>query len=255
MRTFVIVLLGTAILSFTPPTYAGIRPSFGLDHCTWHATHIVVATEGDKIDGRLTILESWRGDLRPGEVISVPELASFKSQSSREIKTGPFAIKSDEPKRYVTGSRMILFLKKKAGAPETSTNRENKSQTSDQWEPASREGINVSVLWIEGDQSFAFIQLMNPGDSILTYYRGSEKEICDRAFEVMHLQETENAAVAIEDESRRAEALVPFALSDLYYVRDLAFAELQKCGKAALPALRRMPSDQTVLKVDHAPRE
>jgi hypothetical protein len=149
---------------------------------------------------------------------------------------------------------MILFVKKKAEAPETSTNHENKSQTSDQWEPASREGISVSVLWIEADQSFAFIQVMNPGDSILTYYRDSEKEIRDRVFEVMHLQETENAAVAIENESRRAEALVPFALSDLYYALDLAFAELQKCEKAALPALRRMPSDQTVLKVDHAPR-
>ena len=248
MRAFVVVFLVAALLSFTPITYAGIRPSFGLDHCTWHATHVVVATEGDKIDGRLIVLESWRGDLRPGEVISIPELASFKSQSSREIKTGPFAIKSDEPKRYVTSSRMILFLKKKAEAPETSTNLEDKSRASDQWEPASREGINVSVLWIEGDHAFAFIQVMNPGDSILTYYRDSEKEIRDRAFEVMHLQETENAAVAIEDESRRAEALVAFALSDLYYARDLAFAELQKCGKAALPVLRRMLRDQTILK-------
>jgi len=63
--------------------------------------------EGDKIDGKLTVLESWRGDLRPGEFISIPELASFKSPSSREIKTGMFDVKSDEPKRYVTGSQMI----------------------------------------------------------------------------------------------------------------------------------------------------
>ena len=249
MRTFLVVFLVATLLSFTPRMHAGIRPSFGLDHCTWYATHIVIATEGDEIDGRLTVLESWRGNLRPGEVISIPELASFKTQSSREIKTGPFAIKSDEPKRYVTGSRMILFLKKKAEAPEISTNSANKTQTSDQWEPASREGINVSVLWVEGDQSFAFIQVMNPGDSILTHYRDSEKEIRDRAFEVMHLQETENAAIAIQDESKRAEVLVPFALSDLYYARDLAFAELQKCSKAALPVLRRMLGDETLLKV------
>ncbi len=249
MRTLVVVFLVVALLSLTPFTFAGIRPSFSLDHCTWNGTHIVVATEGDEIDGRLTVLESWKGELRPGEVISIPSLASFKSQSSREIKTGPFAVKSNEPKRYVTGSRMILFLKKKAEVPETSTDLENKSQTSDQWEPASREGINVSVLWIEGDQSFAFIQVMNPGDSILTHYRDSEKEIRDRAFEVMHLQATEIAAVGIEDESRRAEALVPFALSDFYYARDLAFAELQKCGKPALPVLRRMLGDDTALNV------
>ena len=250
MRTFVIGFLVGLLLSFTPRTYAKIRPSFGIDDCTWHATHIVVATEGDKIDGRLTVLESWRGDLRPGDVISIPELTSFKPQSSQEIKTDMLGIKSDAPKSYVTGSRMILFLKKKDQSPEKSTNSANKSQRSDHWAPASWwQSINVSVLWIEGDQSFAFIQVMNPGDSILTYYPDSEKEIRDRAFEVMHLQETENAAVAIEDESRRAEALAPFALSELYYARDLAFAELQKCGKSAAPVLRRMLSDQTVLKV------
>jgi hypothetical protein len=209
----------------------------------------VIATEGEEIDGKLTVLESWRGDLRPGVAISIPELASFKSKSSREIKTDTFGLKSDEPKRYVTGSRMILFLKKKDQSSETSTNSPNNSQTSDHWDPAAREGINVSVLWIEVDQCFAFIQVMNPGDSILTHYEFSEKEIRDRAFEVMHLQETENAAVSIENESMRAEALAPFALSQLYYARDLAFAELQKCGKAALPVLRRMLGDQTFLKV------
>src|SRR5262249_30551798 len=30
--------------------------------------------------------------------------------------------------------------------------------------------------------------------------------------------------------------------------RDLAFSELKKCGKAALPVLRRMLSDETILK-------
>ena len=250
MRTLIAVVLVAASLPFTLRTYAGIRPSFSLDHCTWHATHIVVTTEGDKIDGKLTVLESWRGDLRPGEVISISELASFKSRSFREIKTSPlmFDARSDEPKKYVTGSRMILFLKKKDQSPDKSPIRANNSQPLDQWEPASQ-NINVSVLWIEGDQSFAFIQVMNPGDSILTYYRDSEKEIRDQAFEVMHLQEKENAALAIEDESRRAEALAPFASSELYYARDRALAELQKCGKAGLPVLQRMLGDQTILKV------
>jgi hypothetical protein len=249
MGTFVVVFFVALLVSFTPRTYAGIRPSFGLDHCSWHATHIVIATEGQVIDGKLTVLESWRGDLRPGGIIFVPELASFKSKFSREIKTEMFGMKSDEPKRYVTGSRMILFLKKKDQVQQISSNSPNNSQTSDQWDPAASGGMNVSVLWIERDQSFAFIQVMNPGDSILTGYEDSEKEIRDRAFEVMHLQETENAAAAIDDESKRAEALAPFALSELYYARDLAFAELQTCGRTGLPVLRRMLGDQSFLKV------
>jgi hypothetical protein len=64
----------------------------------------------------------------------------------------------------------------------------------------------------------------------------------------MHLRETEETVLSIQDQSTRAQALEPFALSDLYYARDLAFAELQKCGKSALPVLRRMLSDQTILK-------
>lgn len=107
-----------AVLLFTPRIYAGIRPSFGLNHCAWHATHIVVASEGDEIDGRLTVLESWKGDLQPGELVSIPQLASFKSQPSREVKTSPLGLAIERsmnyitPKEYVTGSRMILFLKK-----------------------------------------------------------------------------------------------------------------------------------------------
>jgi hypothetical protein len=245
MKNLIIVSL-IAVLLFTIHAEAGIRPSFVLDYCTWHATHIVIATEGDEIDGKLTVLESWKGDLQPGEVVSIPELAIFKPQSSREVKRGIFG--SEKPKKYVTGSRMILFLRKLDRPVETLNEPVDKSHGSDRWEPASRQGMNVSVLWIEGGQSFAFIQVMNPGDSILTYYDDSEREIIDQAFEVLHLQERVNSSVAIQDESKRAEALAQFALSESYYARDVAFAELQKCRKAALPVLRKMLGDQTILK-------
>jgi hypothetical protein len=256
VRIFVVLFLVAMVCA--PHANAAIRPSFNLDFCTWNATHIVVATEGDEIDGRLTVLESWKGDLRSGDVVAIPELASFKSKSSRELKSGILGLTSYEPKKYVTGSRMILFLKKKEPSSEPSNNNTKISQAPDRWEPASQDGFNVSVLWIEGDQAFAFVQLMNPGPSLLTNYElylpsgpagGSEKQIRDRAFDVMRIQETANAAVAMQDESKRAEALVPFALSELYYARNLAFAELQKCGKAALPVLRTMLGDQTFLKL------
>src|SRR6266508_1230362 len=67
------------------PVSAGIRPSFGIEVCSWNATHIVVATEGKTIDGVFRVLESWRGDLNPGDTIKIPELASFKPRSSRAV--------------------------------------------------------------------------------------------------------------------------------------------------------------------------
>ena len=62
------------VLLLVLQTNAGIRPSFNLDYCTWQATHIVIATEGDEIDGTLTVVDSWKGDLRPGEAVSIPDL-------------------------------------------------------------------------------------------------------------------------------------------------------------------------------------
>ncbi|MGD2114647.1 MAG: hypothetical protein PVG07_06335, partial [Acidobacteriota bacterium] len=56
-------LLAFCTLLLAPSAGAGIRPSFHLDLVAWEATHVVVATEGPEIDGELTVLESWRGDL------------------------------------------------------------------------------------------------------------------------------------------------------------------------------------------------
>ena len=60
-------LVGGSIVSAAPAAWAFYLPSFNLDESAWHATHIVVVSEGQKIDGELRVLESWHGDLRRGE--------------------------------------------------------------------------------------------------------------------------------------------------------------------------------------------
>ncbi len=57
-----LLLLGV----FASSASAAIRPSFYLDYSVWKATHIVLATEGDSIDGRLRVIESWKGNLEAG---------------------------------------------------------------------------------------------------------------------------------------------------------------------------------------------
>ena len=237
------------VLLLVPRTYAGIRPSFNLDYCTWQATHIIIATEGDEIDGILTVLDSWKGDLRPGEAISIPDLASFKSPSSREVKKGFFGDKSDDPPKYVSGSRMILFLKEKERSAAIAHTASGDVPVERQWEPASGEGITWSVLWLEDKQPFAFIQIMNPGPSLLTSYGESEQKVRERASAVMRIRQELNEAVAIKDQHMRAEALESFTTSGLYYARDLAFVELQTCGPGALPVLRKMLKDPTLLNL------
>ena len=66
------VTIGLLILTGNSLTYATIRPSFDLDYSLWKATHIVLATERNVIDGHLKVIESWKGDLKTdSEIVPV----------------------------------------------------------------------------------------------------------------------------------------------------------------------------------------
>ena len=144
-------------------TYASFRPSFDLDYCSWHATDIVlVATM--PADSVFEVVESWKGDLRAGDLVTVPELrpaasavpiprypehADFLNADANEVRT-------QIPKQEV-GSRMVLFLK-----------RRRLSQTSppgaspvahSQWQPSDPLGdMKASVIWIDSGKLYRFQQ-------------------------------------------------------------------------------------------------
>src|SRR5271165_5061759 len=59
------------------PVAAGIRPSFSLDECSWNATNIALVQTTTK-DGVFSVVESWKGDLKPEDTIEVPELKPNK---------------------------------------------------------------------------------------------------------------------------------------------------------------------------------
>src|SRR5579862_5810289 len=67
---FLLVVLATLLI----PAFGGFRPSFSLDHCSWNATHIVLA-EVTPQDGDFKVIESWKGNLNAGDHVSVPQLA------------------------------------------------------------------------------------------------------------------------------------------------------------------------------------
>ena len=69
---FVILLANSAIR-----VDAGIRPSFSMDRCAWNATYIVLVQTIPK-DGAFSVVESWKGDLKPGDSLEVPELKPNK---------------------------------------------------------------------------------------------------------------------------------------------------------------------------------
>jgi hypothetical protein len=142
-RKLVVVVL--LLLVASERALAFIRPSFILDDCAWNASHIVVVSEGEKIDGVVEVLESWKGDLKKGDQIKVPELAVFAAEKNRAVSRrllddGKVVIPS-----HVTCSRMILFLIKKQeiaglGVPAKVS-----------WLPANTwwKQMDVSTVWVE----------------------------------------------------------------------------------------------------------
>lgn len=235
-------------LSVFFPAVAGIRPSFMLDNSTWHATHIVVATEGDEIDGKLTVIESWKGDLRAGEIVDVPDLAAFKTDASREVHY--FLGEGNESRiKHVTGKRMVLFLIKNPNE-EKAAGQEKLPVTPKRWLPANLyKEVNTAILWIEGEKSFAFMQIINPGPSELVEYSASETTIKAAVLKIIKDQNELNAINVIEDKLKRAEMLKRFTNSENYFARQFAFASFGVCGPEALPILREMLKEESNMQL------
>jgi hypothetical protein len=66
---FLLVLLAVLLI----PAFGSFQPSFGLDYCSWNATHIVLA-EVTPQDGSFKVIESWKGSLNAGDHVSVSQL-------------------------------------------------------------------------------------------------------------------------------------------------------------------------------------
>lgn len=238
------------LLFFAAAAQARTWRSFDLDQCTWNASHIVVATEGALIDGRLTVLESWRGDLRPGETISIPELAAFRDDEARTLdiwrlnpeqaEAGEFG---DIALNQVSGDRMILFLTKAntvAAAPWG--DRHNVV-----WQTAGDEGVKHSLIWIEGDRSFAFVQFSSPGSSQLTPLGKTESVIRDRVLQVRNARDSWDRFQNLPISGKRPSALAPYAAMDIYPARVAALKELEMIGSAAVPTLAALLHDAALL--------
>jgi hypothetical protein len=215
------------------PADAGFRPSFDVDHCSWSATHIVLVKTTAK-DGVFLVMESWKGDLKPGESLAVPELKPDKDAVpiASYPKPPSFNVQDDEGineqvPRQPIGSQMLLFLKRRADS---------------QWDPASaRGGMKVSALWIDGGKAFCFRQLENPGPSTLSQCGRWPVASSDAAIftarirDVLQTQADLNQTLAVPNSDARVERLGRIALSDVFDARMGANDALGKAGIVALP--------------------
>jgi hypothetical protein len=147
--------------------------------CAQLATHIVVASEDAIIDGHLTVLESWKGDLNPGDKLFIPEFAAFNSTISRAIHCLFFTERcSGATQEYVSCSRMILFLQRNSGSLDKGRQPTSHAQ---EWSGVGIRRVSRSIIWIEGERSFAFwdVEPFGAGGE-LADFESSEKGIREK---------------------------------------------------------------------------
>jgi hypothetical protein len=218
-------VFGLLLLSGT--TAAGIRPSFSPNACSWWATHIVV------IDSTGRVIESWAGDLKPGEAVP---LESFGMKLEHPVggRTLDLKRESTDPER-VTGKRLVLFLNKGSGKGKT-------RKFDAGWMPVMWEDFSVSAAWIEEGKVFALMQVENPGPQVMVRIAKTEEEFNKRVLGHVADRQRYSAAVAEKDPAKRAEKLEPLAAAGQFSTQN-AIRQLGLCGEAGLPALRRITSD------------
>ncbi len=214
---------------------AGERPSFNLEHCTWHATDIVLASEGETIDGRLSVLKVLAGRLNTGDSITVPELGEFSPEESRTVRPFLHTPNDKEPPLVLSGEKLVVFLKRGG----------DKSAKIPAWSPASRfGGMKVSTVWIADGHVYGFKQVKNPGPSILTDLNYSEDKLEQRVLSINKTRKDLRACAKLTEAQRRAKVAVKFVDSPHYYARKEAFRLLAECGDDALPHLWKILRDQ-----------
>jgi hypothetical protein len=119
--------------------FGGFRPSFGLEYPAWNATNIALV-EITPQDGDFIVLESWKGNLKAGEHVIVPQLMpgphavpiALYSKLNRPFQPSGEGSLEAIPKQPV-GSRMVPFLRRDGrgeGAPS------DLSSESPEWQPA-----------------------------------------------------------------------------------------------------------------------
>ena len=207
------------VLAIAVTSLGEIRPSFHLDHVAWRATHIVIASEGKAIDGKLTVVESLAGDLKIGAALELPELERFHDPKSRQIYERFHATKE-----RVTGARMLLFLTRTGGG----------------WKPAAQYGgMKVSVAWIGDGNAYALVQIINPGSAHMVTV-GSEEALRKRVAAIRTLRAQLSKAEAMEDPLKRAQAIAPLVGNSIGVASAAAVSALGSCGRSGLPVILRL---------------
>ena len=214
------VLLGAPALARSE-----ILPTFAMGHCEVRASHVVVVDDAGKV------LESWRGDLKPGDVLPV---ADFHLKTIPPV--GRFGKVEGTPEK-ITGKRMILFLKR----GETKFGR---GLVVGSWAAANwYGGFDISTAWVEGGHVFVVEQFVNPGPAELVH-QGTEAEFKKRVGQVDRTVGAMMARARAEKKLSDRAKILAEVVARYPGFAPAALAGLEWCGADAVPALRSLVREE-----------
>jgi len=186
-------------------------------------------------DAEFIVTESWRGNLRGGELIAVHGLEPQDGAVAiSQLTADPYrrlvpVIAVPQVPRQPVGSHLLLFLKRDSA--------EGPWKAAGLWDD-----LQASVVWIADGQTYFFEQWSNPGASLLVIGRETITEIKQRTAEIGAIH-GKLLRIAQKDGQEKAEELEPFLHSEIWPVKRFAWNELGNCGPRALETMRRLMND------------
>lgn len=224
MRVFI---TAAVILLLPNPGRAETLPTFWMGECNTNATHVIV------VDSKGTVLESWRGDLKPGA--NVP-LKDFRIKLDRVIYDG---LQPRKPEERVTGNRLVLFLTNKG-------TKYSKERPVAGWAAAHWCGdFDVSVAWVEKGIAYVLHQPINPGPLVPIRWV-TEEELKKSVTGLNKAVERQLARARGEkDLAARAKLLAGIVIQTPGLAAP-AFGGLEWCGADGVPALRSITGKELI---------
>jgi len=226
-----------AIVLVRPACAEDSSPGFPLDEEAWRATHIVLASREARSGGAIVVSECWKGDLKPGETLTVPFLAAFDDPAEL-AKDGPGGTR-------LAGARAVVFLERgdeKAG-----------------WLPSSRSpgrskdaSRAPSVAWVDSSGIYASYRGLG-----LTREKGcfpvadlrSSEDMKSRIDRVLAVKKRFDRVLAVKNARQRCDLLATFTGSELACASDAAFEALEACGLDAQDVLNDIYADEARARV------
>lgn len=212
--------------------YCKVQPSFSNSYCSWNATDIIVARSDDKFDGNIEVLEIWKGRLKKGDRIIIPDLKEFSAEKERDVvKNIDPAVEKIRNKTIlrVTGDRMVLYLNKSKSDANT-------------WVPIEPDGIRYSMAWVELKDVYAFGQQFNPGRSSLHFLGVKEAELKKELDEVVSTKLSVTKSLEEDSLNKQLDVILPFLLNqeNAGFIHSAILDSVARKGRKGLAVLKEI---------------